>query len=80
MTDENLAVGDDETHEQFIKRASAVFPVNRVKAWSRVERAVFNHLLGQLIARHRYGSITDEMLRMCQEDMEEIVRRIQGPE
>lgn len=78
MTDDNVAVDSNETHEQFIQRASNVFPVNRVRAWSRVEQAVFNHLVAQLIDKHRYGSITNEMLRHCRDDMEEIVRRIQA--
>ena len=44
MTDDKVAVDSNETHEQFIKRASAVFPVNRVVAWSRLERAVFGSI------------------------------------
>ena len=78
MTDDKVAVDSNETHEQFIKRASVVFPVNRVVAWSRLERAVFNHLIAQLVAKHSYGSISNEMLRRCRDDMEEIVWRIQG--
>ena len=73
MTDDKVAVDSNETHEQFIKRASVVFPVNRVVAWSRLERAI-----AQLVAKHSYGSISNEMLRRCRDDMEEIVRRIQG--
>ena len=44
MTDDKVAVDSNETHEQFIKRASVVFPVNRVVAWSRLERAVFGSI------------------------------------
>ena len=78
MTDDKVAVDSNETHEQFIQRASDVFPVNRVRAWSRVERAVFNHLMAQLVIKHPYSSISNEMLRRCKDDMEEIVWRIQG--
>lgn len=65
----------DETHEQFVQRASRVFPRKCVRSWSRVERGVFNHLMGQLIHKHSYSSITDEMLDQCQKDMAEIVQR-----
>jgi hypothetical protein len=78
MTDDKVAVDSNESHEQFIKRASEVFPVNRASAWSRVERAVFNHLMAQLVITHHYSSISTEMLRRCKDDMEEIVWRIQG--
>ncbi len=65
----------DETHDQFVRRASQVFPVERVSHWSRVERAVFNQLMGNLILRRSYGEITDAMLIQCRDDMQEIVRR-----
>lgn len=78
MIDDNLAVHPDETHEQFIKRAGSVFPAECVRAWSRVERAVFNHVMAQLIAQHSYASITNEMLRESRDNMEEIVRRLWG--
>ncbi len=72
------ATHSDESHEQFIKRASAVFPADRVRKWSRVERAVFNHLMAQFIHQHSYGSISNEMLHEIRNDMDEIVRRISG--
>ena len=65
-----------ETHEQFIQRASHVFSTDDVTSWSRIERAVFNHLLGPIIHKFNYGSITDEMLLQCRNDMVEIVRRL----
>lgn len=77
MTDDKTEEKADETHEQFIKRASDVFPASHVRSWSRIERAVFNHLVAQLIHKSRYASITNEMLRQCRDDMEEIVRRLQ---
>jgi len=66
----------DETHEEFIQRANFVFPADYVRAWSRVERAVFNHLMAQLIHQNAYISISNAMLVKCRDDMAEIVRRI----
>jgi hypothetical protein len=71
MTD----VHPSETHDQFVQRANHVFPADRAKTWSRVERAVFNHLMGHLIHEHSYSSITDTMLSQCRDDMHRIVRR-----
>ena len=65
-----------ETYEQFIQRAGRVFSTDDVRCWSRIERAVFNHLLGPIIHKFNYGSITDEMLLQCRNDMVEIVRRL----
>lgn len=76
MIDDKTAEEADETHEHFVKRAGDVFPVSYVRSWSRVERAVFNHLVAQLINNYRYAAITNEMLRRCRDDMEEIVRRL----
>ncbi len=64
-----------ETHEQFVQRVGQVFPAERARSWSRIERAVFNHLLGRLISRHSYETISDSMLDECREDMDDIVRR-----
>lgn len=75
MHSEMYGVYSGETHEQFIQRANRVFPVDRAEHWSRVERAVFNHLLGRMIHEHGYGAITDSMLNQSRDDMARIVRR-----
>lgn len=75
MPSEMYGVSSDETHEQFIQRANRVFPADCVRAWSRIERAVFNHLMAKLIHRNTYSAISDEMLEECRDDMVEIVRR-----
>ena len=76
MASELFGIYSSETHEQFIKRASHVFSDDYVRSWSRIERAVFNHLLAPLIHKFNYGSISDEMLLQCRTDMVEIVRRL----
>lgn len=63
-----------ETHEQFVQRASRVFPEEGVRAWSRIERAVFNHLLGHLIVQHGYDSISNQMLEESRDNMNKFVR------
>ena len=78
MYSETSNLHSDETHEQFIRRASGFFPEDRVRDWSRIERAVFNQLMGRLIHEHSYASITDAMLTRCRDDMHEIVRRCQS--
>ena len=78
MTSETFGQVFHETHEQFIQRASRIFPENHVKSWSRIERAVFNHLLGRLISRHGYDSISDQMLEASREDMNKVVRQLSG--
>jgi hypothetical protein len=75
MLSEMNGVSSNETHEQFIQRANRVFPADSVRVWSRVERAVFNHLMAKLIHRNTYGSISNAMLQECRDDMTEIVRR-----
>ena len=75
MPTEMYGVSAGETHEQFIQRANRVFSADSVRAWSRIERAVFNHLMAKLIHRHSYGSISNAMLHECRDDMAEIVRR-----
>lgn len=75
MPTEMSDVSFDETHEQFIQRANRVFPADCVRAWSRIERAVFNHLMARLIHRNTYSSISNAMLEECREDMTEIVSR-----
>jgi hypothetical protein len=75
MPSEMYDVSSDETHEQFIQRAKRVFPADCVRAWSRIERVVFNHLMAKLIHRNSYSSISNVMLQECQEDMTEIVKR-----
>lgn len=71
-----FGIDGSETHEQFIQRASRVFSADYVRSWSRIERAVFNHLLRPIIFKLSYGSITDQMLLQCRDDMAEIVRRL----
>lgn len=78
MPSEIFDVSFDETHEQFIQRANRVFPADRVRVWSRVERAVFNHLMAKLIHRNSYASISNAMLEACHDDMTEIVKRCGG--
>ena len=75
MPSEMCGVYSDETHEQFIQRANRVFPADCVRAWSRIERAVFNHLMAKLIHQNTYSAISDEMLEECRDDMTEIVSR-----
>ena len=75
MPSEMYGVCSDETHEQFIQRANRVFPADYVRAWSRIERAVFNHLMAKLIHQNSYKSISHGMLEECRDDMTEIVRR-----
>ena len=64
-----------EPHEQFIERASRVFPPETTATWSRLERAVFNSLMSELIYRHCYSAITDDMLHNIREDMEALVQQ-----
>jgi hypothetical protein len=66
----------DEAHARFIDRASAVFPPNLTTEWSRIERAVFNHLMSHLIYRNGYDAITCEMLHETQDQLQQIVRSI----
>ncbi|MBS1131748.1 MAG: hypothetical protein H6R16_2750, partial [Proteobacteria bacterium] len=67
-----------ENHDQFVQRASGVFHSESVRSWTRIERAVFNHLMGRLIRRHSYQEISNEMLYACQEDMNDVVQRLKG--
>lgn len=78
MHSEMYAVYSGETHEQFIQRANRVFPVDCAKTWSRIERAVFNQLLGKMIHQFGYGAITDTMLYQSRDDMARIVQRCTG--
>ncbi len=72
--------GEDciEDHEQFVQRASRVFPSDSVRAWGRLERIVFNHLMGQLIRHRRYCEISNEMLYACRDDMNDVVHRLKS--
>lgn len=65
-----------DTHEQFVQRASDAFPEDVVSTWSRIERAVFNHLMARLIHQCGYSAITGEMLQKSREKMEKIVRNL----
>lgn len=75
MFDEKSSIHSAETHDQFVRRASAVFPPERAKSWSRIERAVFNHLMSRLIHNRGYASITDQMLYQSRADMEKMLGR-----
>lgn len=75
MFDEKSSMFVDETHDQFVKRASAVFPPDRAQHWSRIERAVFNHLMTRLIHKRGYAAITDQMLLDSRADMEKMMGR-----
>jgi len=66
----------DDGHAQFINRASTVFPPNLAIKWSRIERAVFNHLMSHLIYHHGYEAITCQMLHETQDRMQQIVRSL----
>ena len=68
----------NETHDQFVQRASRVFPEHHASEWSRIERGVFNHLMAQLIHRYGYSEISNEMLQQSRADMMEIVKRLTG--
>lgn len=65
-----------ETHNQFVERASQTFPVTEVAAWTRIERAVFNHMMAQLIYRHGYAGITEQMLQDVRNEMPGVVKRM----
>lgn len=78
MVTEMYGAFSHETHEQFVQRASRIFPEEGVRAWSRIERAVFNHLLGRLIIQHGYDSISNQMLEESRENMNKCVRRLTG--
>lgn len=64
-----------ETHEQFLQRASEVFPVDSSLDWSPFERAIFNSLMAKLIFNYGYDSISDAMLRAAYREMQGIVSR-----
>ena len=66
----------DDAHVRFIDRASTVFPPDVAIKWSRIERAVFNHLMSQLIYHHGYEAITWQMLSESQDRMQQIVRSL----
>jgi hypothetical protein len=73
MLSERYGGRSGETHEQFVWRASNVFPEQQVKAWSRFERAVFNQLMAPLIHKRGYSAITNEILLELRECMDKIV-------
>ncbi|MDP2880570.1 MAG: hypothetical protein Q8N89_03200 [Azonexus sp.] len=78
MATEMYGTYSHETHEQFVQRASRVFPEHGVRAWSRIERAVFNHLLGRLIIQHGYDAISDQMLEESRENMNKFIGQLAG--
>ena len=75
MPNEDFSFHSSETHEQFLQRASDVFPTEWAENWSRIERAVFNQLMSRLIHQCPYNSITEAMLHQCRDDMANIVSR-----
>jgi hypothetical protein len=68
----------DDAQARFINRASTVFPPDLTVNWSRIERAVFNHLMSHLIYHHGYEAITWQMLHETQDRMQQIVRNIRS--
>lgn len=75
-----LEVQSAETHNQFVERASQIFPESQAAAWTRIERAVFNHLMAQLIYRYGYAGISDQMLQDVRTEMVGVVKRVAGRE
>lgn len=71
-----IGISSNETHEQFMQRASRIFPADDVRSWSRVERGVFNYLLAPIVHKCSYSSITDEMLLQCRDEMARIIQRL----
>ena len=63
----------DNAVDLFILRAYDVFPPEWLRSLSRIERAVFNVLIGRLIHKNGYAATTDQMLRELRADMEKIV-------
>lgn len=78
MCDTTHSVDRNETHEEFVQRVSTVFPEDRVRTWSRMERGVFNYLMSQLIHKYSYGSISNEMLYQCHDKLLETVQSFKG--
>ncbi len=66
----------DDVQVQFIYRASSIFPPDMAVKWSRIERAVFNHLMSQLIYHHGYEAITCQMLHETRDRMQQILRSL----
>ena len=64
-----------ESHDQFVMRALRVFPADEADNWSRLERGLFNSLMGKLIFTHGYGGITEQMLIEVRDQMQAAVRR-----
>ena len=63
----------DNAVDLFILRAYDVFPPEWLRSLSRIERAVFNVLMGRLIHKNGYAATTDPMLSELRADMEKIV-------
>lgn len=64
-----------ENHEQFVERALHVFPADEAEKWSRLQRGLFNSLMGKLIFEHGYCGITERMLIEVRDQMQAAVRR-----
>jgi hypothetical protein len=75
--EENMKCHDipQENHDQFVMRAMHVFPADEAENWSRLERGLFNSLMGKLIFQHGYAGITEPMLAEVRRQMQAAVRR-----
>lgn len=69
-----------ETHEQFLQRISDILPADASLSWTRLERAIFNHLMAKLIHYYGYANITDAMLQATLNEMQEIVQHLSTQE
>lgn len=65
-----------ETHDQFLQRVSDILPEDASLTWTRLERAVFNHLMAKLIHCYGYANITNAMLQATLSEMREIVEHL----
>lgn len=60
------------SQEQFLQRAGRIFDVGQAARWTRLQKAVFNKLIGDLVYCHGYSRISDEMLKAAKANMERI--------
>lgn len=68
----------NNTHEKFVRSAGGATPEDQISAWSRVERRVFNHLIGHLPRRRCHVSNSNEMPYQCHGEMLESILRFRG--
>ena len=64
-----------ESHDQFVMRALRVFPADEADKWSRLQRGLFNSLMGKLIFEHGYAGISEQMLEDVRRQMQDAVQR-----